>query len=829
VGAPARDRRPLEGGFERARQAVGPVHTGTHLHDDAAHIDRIEPLRQERTKLAARKVLVVDLAVGVQTFAVRDFVGAQESADSFRQAEVVDGRDEEPAALDHPRGFVQGGAEVVRAREMLEHLRRERLVADAGSNRESADVGANETGVHAERHQSLARHLQAPPGEIHAEDPTDLRTVATGDARRADSEFQDQIFAPRRERVPGRRDLRLAPQRNEETLVLRRLGVTQTHLAQLERIGGGVGLEGRGEVDDSVLDRVVDRAGDAAQGASHDLARRLVPERERPEAGRAGEEFDPVRTQRSPHGPRKQVSRSPGRSDGTGSGGRSRSEGERFGAVGLWLAAAFAIVIAALTFDRRLYINGDNVDYIFLARAVRAGDFWPSDKYPPLFPLLLAPVQLLFGMALIPQKLLVLALYAGSVGWLLRIVARRVGGAAPWVLGIAATLIPVIEYAHYTMSEIPFLFFLLGAIDALDRRAKNGPIWRDRALWEAALWTAAACYTRSAGIAAVPGLALAATLGRGKRGALVYSTATLVCLIPWAVRSALTPGGNPYFEQFARVNPYYPQLGTLDASSLLARLLENSKIYFLQEMPVTLAPVFFRSTNSPHGIRDAYFPWFVALLLLAPLAVGLAVRLRARDAVAGVVVGSLALSCLWPPIWSGTRFLAPLTPLLFLLFWSGLEVGIRRLAPRAGAIVRTALLTLWVLVGVKNLAGYVDEIRAYPPEWDRYFTALRWIRDNTPADAVVLDRKPAFVEYVAERKSVTFPRESDADAMLAEIRRRGATHIVLSGIPYDDISRYLVPAIERRSERFIPVFELSGPPTYVLVWADDAANAPSAR
>lgn len=745
---------------------------------------------------------------------------------------MVDGRDEETAGLDHPRGFVQRGPEISGAGQVLDHLRGQALVAGAGPDRQSTDISANEACIEPELSRSFARHLQATPREVHSEDPSDLRTVAAGHARRADAELQDEVLAPWEECVAGRSDFGLTPQGDEQALVLGRLGITESHLTQLQRVGRRSSVERRIEVDDAVFDAVVDRAGDTTDGARFDLprdtARVAARDRERPEARRAGQDFDPVRTQRTPHGPRKQVPQSTGRSDVTGSGSGSRSEGERSGHVALWLAAAFAIVIAALTFDRRLYINGDNVDYLFLARAVREGDFWPSDKYPPLFPLLLAPIQLLFGMALIPQKLLVLALYAGSVGWLMRIVARRVGGAAPWVLGIAATLIPVIEYAHYTMSEIPFLFFLLGAIDALDRRAKDGPIWRDRALWSAALWTAAACYTRSAGIAAIPGLALAASVGRGKRGALVYSVATSVCLIPWAVRSALTPGGNPYFEQFARVNPYYPQFGTLDASSLLARLLENSKVYFLQEIPVMLAPVFYRSTNSPHGIRDAYFPWIVALVLLAPLFVGLAVRLRARDAVAGVVLGSLALSCLWPPIWSGTRFLAPLTPLLFLLLWSGLEVGLRGLAPRAGAITRTALLTLWVLLGVKNLAGYVDEIRAYPPEWDRYFTALRWIRDNTPSDAVVLDRKPAFVEYVAERKSVTFPRESDADAMLQEIRRRGATHIVLSGIPYDDISRYLVPAIERRSDRFVPVFELANPPTYVLVWAD-AAKAPSAR
>lgn len=49
------------------------------------------------------------------------------------------------------------------------------------------------------------------------------------------------------------------------------------------------------------------------------------------------------------------------------------------------LAAGLAALATAVTFDPKLYINGDNVDYMFLARAARAGYLWSSDKYPPLF------------------------------------------------------------------------------------------------------------------------------------------------------------------------------------------------------------------------------------------------------------------------------------------------------------------------------------------------------------------------------------------------------------------------------------------------------------
>ena len=49
-----------------------------------------------------------------------------------------------------------------------------------------------------------------------------------------------------------------------------------------------------------------------------------------------------------------------------------------------WIAALLAAALGiVLTLDPRLYINGDNVDYMFMARAIRAGDLWPSERFPP--------------------------------------------------------------------------------------------------------------------------------------------------------------------------------------------------------------------------------------------------------------------------------------------------------------------------------------------------------------------------------------------------------------------------------------------------------------
>jgi 4-amino-4-deoxy-L-arabinose transferase-like glycosyltransferase len=483
-------------------------------------------------------------------------------------------------------------------------------------------------------------------------------------------------------------------------------------------------------------------------------------------------------------------------------------------AVSPWLAAGIlAAAAAALTFDPKLYINGDNVDYILLARSVRHGLLWASDKYPPLFPILLAPVQALSGMGLIPQKLLVLGFFIGSLWFLSRIVRRRAGGkAAPLVFLACATMIPIIEYAHYTMSEIPYMFFLLGAIDACDRlllRDGRRGSWKDRALWPLALWIAAGFYARSAGLVVGAACLIVLLMSRRRRDAAHLAVLLLVLGVPWLLHSLLA-GGSPYVRQLLQVNPYYPEFGMLTPASLWRRVGENIGFYGLQEAPSTILPLFYASTYSPPG--QGYLPVWLGAPLLLPLAAGLIASLRRRDPAAAVLLLTFLLCLVWPLIWTGSRFLVPVVPLLLLFWWMGWSL-------RSGPIwtwARRVVLVVLLLLSVRNLVFYKLETEEYPPVWANYFAALDWIGKNTPQGSVVIDRKPGFVEYVAERKGVGFPREKDPDRMLRFFHAQGADYVVLSALPYDDIGRYLRPAVERRLSSFAPVFQSGSPFTYVL-------------
>lgn len=494
-----------------------------------------------------------------------------------------------------------------------------------------------------------------------------------------------------------------------------------------------------------------------------------------------------------------------------------------------------ALISSLVTFDSKLYINGDNVDYMRLAEAVRHGSLWSSPKFPPLFPWLLSLPQAFFGMALLPQKILVWLFYLASAALLIRRSCRMFPGRWGAPIGwISATLIPVLEYGHYVMSEVPYLLFSLLALEAFDwadarglAATGQGAVVRDSgaergagnlAVVLAALCAAATFYTRSVGLALWAGLGLAILLRRiPRKGVILFAAVSATLLLPWVIRTLAGPP-NPYFPQLMQVNPYHAEWGRLSASGWVNRVVENVRIYLGGEIPTGLLPVLFRWTYDPPELRYRFLPIAVAWIPLLLVAIGMTRTLRKREPIGLYLLFYLLLTLLWPNLWTGLRFLVPVLPLFALvlfrgLLW-GLGVGESRFPRRS--LAAAVLLGVWIVLGVKNQAVMAQEVRRYPPAWDHYFKAAEWIRDHAAPDAVVVDRKPAMMTFVSGRRAMTFPREEDPSRMVGWMAAEQVDYVVVPAIPYDDIVRYLIPTVQAHQDQFYPVYELEEPYTVIL-------------
>ncbi|MBD3235888.1 MAG: hypothetical protein GF330_04225 [Candidatus Eisenbacteria bacterium] len=407
----------------------------------------------------------------------------------------------------------------------------------------------------------------------------------------------------------------------------------------------------------------------------------------------------------------------------------------------LWRASlltALALLASGLTFDPKLYVNGDNVDYILLAeRLIEDGIWWDSRKFPPFFPILLAPVQLLFGTAWLPQKLLVFGLYLASAPLLLRVGERVL----PRPLAFAGSLlgllsIPVLEFSHYVMSEVPFLFLTLLALvvgerliatrllrapaasvavgdesaagangsspaparapnpDTRTAAAPSAPAGSAR-LPTAARWlgiylllAAAAFYTRSIGAALAAALLCVLLLQGRWRWALLALGLWLATLVPWILHSYGSGAeGATYLQQVVYQNPYYPDYGKLDAASLLTRLARNADRYLLHEIPIEIIPAVYRSTYSVDpAARSAALPLPAALAVIGLVAAGAVAAWRRAPLMVAYAGTSLLVALLWPPIWASVRFVLPILPLLTLFFLRGCDLLLRELPVRRGGV-----------------------------------------------------------------------------------------------------------------------------------------------
>jgi hypothetical protein len=489
----------------------------------------------------------------------------------------------------------------------------------------------------------------------------------------------------------------------------------------------------------------------------------------------------------------------------------------------MWLVPfAILLLVGVLTMDSRLHINGDNVAYMRLAESIRGGDIWPASRFPPGFPWLLAGVQSLWGLALLPQKMLVLLFYA--LGSLLAVrLAQSTWGPLKGALAacLGMSLVPVLEYGHLVLSEVPFLAVTLAALWFVDGNGKthrpHGPM--ERAV-VAGVLAGISFWIRSMGLAIVVAIPLAYLLRGGRRLGLASFLAALLVILPWIVKTAVGGGaGESYIRQLLLVNPYHPEFGYLTPADFLTRVVSNAKEYFILEIPHAVFPVQFRSTYTDAAGLAGQLPTPAVAGALFLTAIGLVREGWRRRAWVLVVVLTLGICIVWPPVWASSRFLLPVIPFLMWGLLSGTEQFGKWVLGRRGPWLLWTVTGVLVVLALTNAWRLGEENRSYPQPWDNYFKAARWVRDSTAEDVLVIDRKPGLFGFASQRRCEGFPREPDAAELLSGFAERGVDLVVLSRIPYDDINRYLLPAVSGHPGSFKVIYREQDPPsgeTYVF-------------
>src|SRR5262245_47077561 len=141
--------------------------------------------------------------------------------------------------------------------------------------------------------------------------------------------------------------------------------------------------------------------------------------------------------------------------------------------------------------------------------------------YPPVFPLLLAPVYRAFGLDLAAMKAFVVLLYVAFLGVLAALLRRRLR--APYALAclLLVGLNPYLwQLTDRLLSERPFLLFAYLTLGLMDRACAARE--QQQRAWGWALLAGLAAYlafgTRTAGVVLVPSLFAVELLRRRRLG-----------------------------------------------------------------------------------------------------------------------------------------------------------------------------------------------------------------------------------------------------------------------------------------------------------------------
>ncbi|MFQ5417121.1 MAG: glycosyltransferase family 39 protein [Myxococcota bacterium] len=488
------------------------------------------------------------------------------------------------------------------------------------------------------------------------------------------------------------------------------------------------------------------------------------------------------------------------------------------------------VAFAALLFDREPMIGGDNAHYMILAESIGTGQGYrdihiPSApnhaQYPPFYPLVLAAVGALGG-SLIAFKIVSMFLTTASVVSLYLLARMRLGWTGALAVAAPLAVSPVLlDHSHWVLSEALFLLCVLVALAAAERSTGT-----DRWFVASLIAGVLAFLTRFAGLPVLIALALPLAWHRDWRRLAVVTAVATVAVGGWWLWGWLgdAPGAGRYAEVVFLRDTYRPELGSIDVTELFRRAGSTAWAYLSDVLPDTLL-----GSAAAHRSPGWSTGGSVVVAILAAL--GWLRGVRRMRPTEWYAVGYAAVICAWPDDFATRRYLLPLLPIVVLLAVTGANSLVGRIPGRTPVWALPALGGALALLALPGDLAAVEQNRrcaelarqgqaqpCQPPGWRAFAEIARWVRENTPDDAIVVSRKPRLFYLLAGRRGNGFPFTTDEARMFRFLDEIGTDYVVVAGLS-DTTARYLFPVIEAHPDRFPAVLRIgksSQPTGYLL-------------
>jgi 4-amino-4-deoxy-L-arabinose transferase-like glycosyltransferase len=402
--------------------------------------------------------------------------------------------------------------------------------------------------------------------------------------------------------------------------------------------------------------------------------------------------------------------------------------------------------------------------------------FSGPQAYPPIYPLLVAPVYKIFGAALYPLQLETTAFF---LLFLATFAALLKDELSLWPAALAVAIVgfnPYIwSFKEDVQSDLVFLFFnyltLILMCRALERRESS---FGDKVTrWVIIGALVYVCYgTRTAGMTLVPAF-IAADVLRHRRPTALSIVATCVSVILALAQGALIKSGEGGSAVAIAGGAY--------VSAATAILAGKTVLYHVVHYPDELARQFFL-TSSRASTLIVGIPAFILA------AVGFVKRVRRGVTPLETFLVVYALLMLFFPYYGAPRLLLPIAPLFVFYLFLGLK-DMRlpiKTRVRSPAIMLVGLMLLALYAKEFAAADYESTLRGpYMKEAQELFA---FVRGNTAPEDVIVFVKPREMRYFTGRLSSSYHRPKDMEEQRKYIDGLGVDLIVIDR--FHDFNNY---------------------------------------
>ena len=396
--------------------------------------------------------------------------------------------------------------------------------------------------------------------------------------------------------------------------------------------------------------------------------------------------------------------------------------------------------------------------------------------YPPVFPLLLAPVYKLFQLDLRPMKMEIIAFFMLALILLIIITSREISFPYQILLIGIVGLNPFFwDFKDYVLSDIPFLVFTYISLFWFHRTYVKGIRSKIR-IFDAVLiglFMYLSFGTKTIGFVLIPSMIILDLIKHRKLTLHVIITIIIFSIL-MILQTILIHSDSDYFDQFFPFRPMY--------------ILQNVVIY----------------TNSLSQFFDTGYPslsWLQYALFISTIifsGFGYYHRLKSIAVYEVFLPLYLAIVILWPTH-QGFRFLIPVIPFVIFYFFIGYKCVINYFFRRFGNISLNKWLHYSIVLWVAFLAfAYVCKYSTLDfisiPEGvhtNETKTLFQYINDYTEQDDVFLFKNPRILNLYTSRNASVYFNPVDTKDLWNYISEIGATHLIVESGGPSFLSRFI--------------------------------------